>query len=119
MREKPPKLTTWLAVRTGPIQNERRQTPALFFFVLQDFCSSLSETVIGTMSGKIKNRSAANADSISGGVSCDERILRDCHQLYADPDSGERHRFIVTAPFLSRVPVELRYKAPDGHMSAG
>uniref|UniRef100_A0AAQ5ZP90 Dynamin N-terminal domain-containing protein n=1 Tax=Amphiprion ocellaris TaxID=80972 RepID=A0AAQ5ZP90_AMPOC len=40
------------------------------------------------MSGKIKNRSAANADSISGGVSCDERILRDCHQLYTDPDSG-------------------------------
>lgn len=41
------------------------------------------------MSGKIKSRSAANADSITGGVSCDERILRDCHQLYADPDSGE------------------------------
>lgn len=41
------------------------------------------------MSGKIKSRSAANADSISGGVSCDERILRDCHQLYTDPDSGE------------------------------
>uniref|UniRef100_A0A7N8WKX8 Si:ch211-11k18.4 n=1 Tax=Mastacembelus armatus TaxID=205130 RepID=A0A7N8WKX8_9TELE len=41
-----------------------------------------------TMSGKIKSRSAANADSISGGVSCDERILRDCHQLYTDPDSG-------------------------------
>ncbi|KAG8007097.1 hypothetical protein GBF38_023242 [Nibea albiflora] len=40
------------------------------------------------MSGKIKSRSAANADSITGGVSCDERILRDCHQLYADPDSG-------------------------------
>ena len=41
------------------------------------------------MTGKSKNRSAANADSITGGVSCDERILRDCHQLYTDPDSGE------------------------------
>lgn len=41
------------------------------------------------MSGKIKSRSAANADSITGGVSCDERILRDCHQLYTDHDSGE------------------------------
>ena len=41
------------------------------------------------MSGKIKNRSGANADLTSGGVSCDERILRDCHQLYADPESGE------------------------------
>ncbi|CAL8289290.1 unnamed protein product [Boreogadus saida] len=40
------------------------------------------------MSGKIKNRSGANADLTSGGVSCDERILRDCHQLYADPESG-------------------------------
>ena len=41
------------------------------------------------MSGKIKNRSGANADLTSAGVSCDERILRDCHQLYADPESGE------------------------------
>uniref|UniRef100_A0A3Q3X347 Dynamin N-terminal domain-containing protein n=1 Tax=Mola mola TaxID=94237 RepID=A0A3Q3X347_MOLML len=40
------------------------------------------------MSGKIKSRSAANADTLKGGVSCDERILRDCHQLYTDPDSG-------------------------------
>ncbi|XP_062382686.1 sarcalumenin isoform X2 [Sardina pilchardus] len=38
------------------------------------------------MSGKIKSRSAANADS--GAVSCDERILRDCHQIYIDADSG-------------------------------
>ncbi|XP_056871255.1 uncharacterized protein si:ch211-11k18.4 [Takifugu flavidus] len=40
------------------------------------------------MSGKTKSRSAANADSVSGSVSCDERILRDCHQLYVDPSSG-------------------------------
>uniref|UniRef100_A0A3Q0R8T6 Si:ch211-11k18.4 n=1 Tax=Amphilophus citrinellus TaxID=61819 RepID=A0A3Q0R8T6_AMPCI len=40
------------------------------------------------MSGKIKSRSAANADLISGGVPCDERILRDCHELYTEPDSG-------------------------------
>ncbi|KAK5856495.1 hypothetical protein PBY51_008084 [Eleginops maclovinus] len=40
------------------------------------------------MSGKIKNRSAANAEALTGGVSCDERILRDCHQLYTDPNSG-------------------------------
>ncbi|KAM9541539.1 uncharacterized protein ACWYII_039060 [Salvelinus alpinus] len=40
------------------------------------------------MSGKIKSRVAANADSLSGSVSCDERILRDCHQLYIDADSG-------------------------------
>ncbi|CAB1444668.1 unnamed protein product [Pleuronectes platessa] len=40
------------------------------------------------MSGRVKNRSAANAEALAGAVSCDERILRDCHQLYADPDSG-------------------------------
>lgn len=40
------------------------------------------------MSGKIKSRNAANADTITGGVSCDERILRECHQLYTDPESG-------------------------------
>ncbi|KAJ8402616.1 hypothetical protein AAFF_G00366990 [Aldrovandia affinis] len=40
------------------------------------------------MSGKIKSRSAANADSLSPSVSCDERILRDCHQIYIDTDSG-------------------------------
>lgn len=40
------------------------------------------------MSGKIKSRNAANADTLVGGVTCDERILRDCHQLYADPESG-------------------------------
>ncbi|XP_060945822.1 uncharacterized protein si:ch211-11k18.4 [Limanda limanda] len=40
------------------------------------------------MSGRVKNRSAANAEALAGSVSCDERILRDCHQLYADPDSG-------------------------------
>lgn len=41
------------------------------------------------MSGKSKSRSAANADLVSGSVSCDERILRDCHQLYVEPGSGE------------------------------
>lgn len=41
------------------------------------------------MSAKTKSRSAANTDLISGSVSCDERILRDCHQLYVEPDSGE------------------------------
>ncbi|KAM4535412.1 uncharacterized protein V3H82_025182 [Fundulus diaphanus] len=40
------------------------------------------------MSGKVKSRSAANANSIAGGVSSDERILRDIHQLYTETDSG-------------------------------
>uniref|UniRef100_A0A3Q2FXN5 Si:ch211-11k18.4 n=1 Tax=Cyprinodon variegatus TaxID=28743 RepID=A0A3Q2FXN5_CYPVA len=40
------------------------------------------------MSGKVKSRNAANAESIAGGVSSDERILRDIHQLYTEADSG-------------------------------
>lgn len=47
------------------------------------------------MSGKSKSRSAANADKISAGVSCDERILRDCHQLYTEPDSGELAEYLA------------------------
>lgn len=48
-----------------------------------------SPTVLGViMSGKVKSRSGANADSVPGSVSCDERILRDCHNLYTQPDSG-------------------------------
>lgn len=48
-----------------------------------------SPTVSGViMSGKVKSRSGANADSVPGSVSCDERILRDCHNLYTQPDSG-------------------------------
>uniref|UniRef100_A0A8C9UWZ9 Si:ch211-11k18.4 n=1 Tax=Scleropages formosus TaxID=113540 RepID=A0A8C9UWZ9_SCLFO len=39
------------------------------------------------MSAKLKSRSAANADS-SGSVSCDERILRDCHHIYTEGSSG-------------------------------
>lgn len=67
------------------------------------------------MSGKIKRRSATNADSITGGVSCDERILRDCHQLYTDPDSGElagifagRKGFLEIAPTGTFLITQLR-----------
>ncbi|KAK2829611.1 hypothetical protein Q7C36_017601 [Tachysurus vachellii] len=42
----------------------------------------------GKTSGKMKSRNAANADSVSGSVSCDERILKDCHQMYTDTASG-------------------------------
>ncbi|XP_043942193.1 uncharacterized protein LOC122813767 [Protopterus annectens] len=41
------------------------------------------------MSGKItKSRSAANAEAISGMVSVNERILRECHNLYTDSENG-------------------------------
>ncbi|XP_053327421.1 uncharacterized protein LOC128501816 [Spea bombifrons] len=40
------------------------------------------------MSGKVKVRAAANAEAMSGAVSVNERILRDCHALYTDPESG-------------------------------
>ncbi|KAM4631650.1 uncharacterized protein O3C94_018270 [Discoglossus pictus] len=40
------------------------------------------------MSGKVKVRAAANAEAIAGTVSVNERILRDCHGLYTDPEHG-------------------------------
>ncbi|XP_048868829.1 uncharacterized protein LOC125741665 isoform X4 [Brienomyrus brachyistius] len=38
------------------------------------------------MSGKLKTRSATNAELIS--ISCDERILQECHQMYTEVDNG-------------------------------
>uniref|UniRef100_A0A8C4TGP6 Si:ch211-11k18.4 n=1 Tax=Erpetoichthys calabaricus TaxID=27687 RepID=A0A8C4TGP6_ERPCA len=40
------------------------------------------------MSGRVKSRTAANFDPSAGGVSCNERILRECHQLYTDTGNG-------------------------------
>uniref|UniRef100_A0A8C5WCD8 Dynamin N-terminal domain-containing protein n=1 Tax=Leptobrachium leishanense TaxID=445787 RepID=A0A8C5WCD8_9ANUR len=40
------------------------------------------------MAGKVKVRAAANAEAMSGTVSINERILRECHGLYTDPESG-------------------------------
>ncbi|XP_039620782.1 uncharacterized protein si:ch211-11k18.4 [Polypterus senegalus] len=40
------------------------------------------------MSGRVKSRTAANFDPLAGGVSCNERILRECHQLYTDTSNG-------------------------------
>ncbi|XP_063791385.1 uncharacterized protein LOC134945805 [Pseudophryne corroboree] len=40
------------------------------------------------MSGKVKVRAAANADAMAGAMSVNERILRDCHSLYTDPETG-------------------------------
>ncbi|XP_018620006.1 uncharacterized protein LOC108941702 [Scleropages formosus] len=51
------------------------------------FCLFLRRLETSAMSAKLKSRSAANADS-SGSVSCDERILRDCHHIYTEGSSG-------------------------------
>ncbi|MFT7814745.1 uncharacterized protein LOC111840496 isoform X3 [Arapaima gigas] len=39
------------------------------------------------MSGKVKNRSAANAEQ-PGGITCDERILRECYHTYTQAANG-------------------------------
>ena len=47
------------------------------------------------MSGKVRQRVSANAaDSASSTVN--EKILKECHTLYTDPENGER-----TVPFIS------------------
>jgi len=40
------------------------------------------------MSGKVKQRTSANAAD-SATQSVNEKILRECHSLYTDPDNGE------------------------------
>nr|XP_033799790.1 uncharacterized protein LOC117360249 [Geotrypetes seraphini] len=40
------------------------------------------------MSGKLKPRAVANVDAVSGVVSVNEKILRECHGLYTEPESG-------------------------------
>ncbi|KAJ1125182.1 hypothetical protein NDU88_003618 [Pleurodeles waltl] len=40
------------------------------------------------MSGRVKPRAAANAASMACGESVSEKILRDVHGLYTDPESG-------------------------------
>ncbi|CAG5116181.1 unnamed protein product, partial [Candidula unifasciata] len=39
------------------------------------------------MSGKVKSRSSANAAD-SATQSLNERILKECHSLYIDPENG-------------------------------
>ena len=39
------------------------------------------------MSGKVRQRTAANAAE-SHGVTINEKILKECHNLYTDPDNG-------------------------------
>ena len=41
------------------------------------------------MSGKVKQRTAANQDSHT--LSINERILKECHTLYIDPDNGKTY----------------------------
>jgi len=40
------------------------------------------------MSGKVRQKTSANAAD-SSTQSINEKILKECHGLYTDPDSGE------------------------------
>jgi len=40
------------------------------------------------MSGKIRQRGSANTEKALNPMNTNERILKDCHQLYTDPDNG-------------------------------
>ncbi|XP_053550693.1 uncharacterized protein LOC128642062 [Bombina bombina] len=70
------------------------------------------------MSGKVKVRAAANADALAGAVSVNERILRDCHSLYIDPENG----LIALASHLNLIFLPPRKKITAmimGNHSAG
>ena len=51
------------------------------------------------MSGKVRQRTAANtADSTS--LSVNEKILKECHTLYIDPDNGKNIFSATTWPYF-------------------
>lgn len=41
-----------------------------------------------TMGSKVKQRTVVNQKTSQATLSVNERILKECHQLYADPDNG-------------------------------
>lgn len=41
------------------------------------------------MSGRVKQRNAANLADVST-LSTNEKILRECHSLYIDPNNGKK-----------------------------
>lgn len=51
------------------------------------------------MSGKMKQRSAVNTAE-SATVSVNEKILRECHSLYTEPDNGNYYFFSVLLQFV-------------------
>jgi hypothetical protein len=51
------------------------------------------------MSGKVKQRTSANAAD-SATQSVNEKILRECHSLYTDPDNGEFLLYIFLLIFF-------------------
>lgn len=70
------------------------------------------------MSGKVKVRAAANAESMSGAVSVNEKILRDCHNMYTEPENGlislAAHLGVTFLPPRKKITVMLM-----GNHSAG
>ena len=59
------------------------------------------------MSGKVRQRAAANtADSAT--LSTNEKILKECHSVYTDPDNGEYifYRFF-NALFSTEIEIKI------------
>merc|ERR1712241_987519 len=55
--------------------------------------------ISGTMSGKVRQRTSANtADQAS--LTVNERILKECHTLYTEPDNGYRIGLVKIAENL-------------------
>ena len=40
------------------------------------------------MGSKVKQRTVVNQKTSQATLTVNERILKECHQLYADPDNG-------------------------------
>ena len=54
---------------------------------------------------KVRQRESANKPVDQATLSINERILKECHQLYTDPENGLVNRWIQFLPFLWVLPV--------------
>lgn len=58
------------------------------------------DTPSDKMSGKVRSRVAANAAD-NGTLSVNERILKECHTLYTDPENGRISCYPKFAPLVN------------------
>ena len=51
------------------------------------------------MGSKVKQRTVVNQKTSQATLTVNERILKECHQLYADPDNGLVEVGLMPCPF--------------------
>ena len=80
---------------TNFIKESLELTLSILFYVLEEIIYNFSYSFTDKkMSGKVKQRTSANPTD-SSTLSVNEKILRECHNLYSDPDNGNFFCFFL------------------------